>query len=269
MNQGQSCLVEFKDWRDSIVVQLYTLVSRDAWNMTAIEFISQTVIGMWRKRIISWQDGWIRLYSNSRSNGAADCYIIWKPWVVLFYQSMNKVGNKFQSIHCSLWHTVRQGYMIILYRRIREQSVWIILWCFGVALVHNRAYQWVSSPPAPHPLAGHHHTNSCLLQNAPAPRTNRQQIRIDQIKALSSIDHTISSLIIGDIENNQIGIRVENASDYGLEIDRSLQPSLNHPWNGVAAAQCKKESGSCVEIQAEIQVKFCGYLHGWIVLKLK
>ena len=183
---------------------------------------------------------------------------------------MNKVGNKCQSIHCSLWHTVRQGYMIILYRRIREQCVWIILWCFGVALVHNREYQWVSSPPAPHPLAGHHHTNSCLLQNAATPRTNWQQIRIDQIKALSSIDHTISSLIIGDIENNnQIGIRVENASDYGLEIDRSLQPSLNHPWNGVAAAQCKKESGSCVEIQAEIQVKFRGYFHGWIVLKLK
>ena len=46
VNQGQSCLVEFKDRRDSIVERLYTVVSRDAWNMTAIEFISQTVIGM-------------------------------------------------------------------------------------------------------------------------------------------------------------------------------------------------------------------------------
>ena len=120
VNEGRSCVVEFKGRRDSIMEQLYTLVSRNAWNTTAIEFISQTVIGMWSQRRISWQDGWIRLYSNSRSNGAADCYIIWKPWVVLFYQSMNKVGNKFQSIHCSLWHTVMQGYMIILYRQIRD-----------------------------------------------------------------------------------------------------------------------------------------------------
>ena len=255
VNRGQSCWVEFKDWRDSIVERLYTLMSRNAWNMTAIEFISQMVIGMWRKRITSWQDGWIRLYSNSRSNGAADCYIIWKPWVVFFYQSMNKFGNKFQSIHCSLWHNMRQGYMIILYRRIRE-------------LVCNRAYQWVS-PPSPYPLAGHHHTDSCLLQNTPAPCTNRPQNWIDQIKALSSIDHSISSPIIGHIENNQIGIWVQNSSDYGLEMYRSLQSSLNHPWSGVTAAQWQKESGSCVEIQAEIQVKFCGHFHGWIVLKLK
>ena len=66
----------------------------------------------------------------------------WKPWVVLFYQSMSKVGDKLQSLHCSSCHTVRQSHTIILYRRIGEQSVWIILCCLETALGHmNSMYQ--------------------------------------------------------------------------------------------------------------------------------
>ncbi|RVW68646.1 Protein sensitivity to red light reduced 1 [Vitis vinifera] len=41
----------------------------------------------------------------------------WKPWVVLFYQLMSKVGDKLQSLHRSSCHTVRQSYTIILYRQ--------------------------------------------------------------------------------------------------------------------------------------------------------
>nr|CAN83702.1 hypothetical protein VITISV_009749 [Vitis vinifera] len=48
--------------------------------------------------------------------------VCWKPWVVLFYQLMSKVGNKLQSLHRSSCHTVRQSYTIIFFRQIGEQS---------------------------------------------------------------------------------------------------------------------------------------------------
>ena len=60
----------------------------------------------------------------------------WKPWVVLFYQLMRKVGDKLQSLHRSSCHTVRQSYTIIFFRQIGEQSVWIILCCLGTSLGH-------------------------------------------------------------------------------------------------------------------------------------